>query len=100
MQPEKNTSQERNWAFFFSPCAILMIISGLTLLISAFTYSSMEAWLLIILCLSVFIVSFLIDVAFKVSTSESENRGRLVWIFQPIIVVGVLAFIYLYDLYL
>ncbi|MBW8683352.1 hypothetical protein [Chitinophaga rhizophila] len=88
-----------NWAYIFSPCMILIIVTSITFIIHAFgEQQGITELLLLALCLPILMTAVVVDILLKVAFSEAANKGKMLWIIQPAVIITILLSILLADI--
>lgn len=94
MEQYGSPENERNWAFIFSPFLIVAILSALAFIFLAVVEDGMGAIVADAVMLPILMIALFMDISFKIFLNRSENRGKIVWIAQSILILA--AFIVLW----
>ncbi|SHN43876.1 hypothetical protein [Chitinophaga sp. CF418] len=101
---DADTTPNRNWAYIFSPCVVLAIISVViagiyTLAPAARSEEGAYMILAILFLLPCSIISLLIDQIVRFCLTEVKKKAQYIWVIEVMLIVFVFAlFFFLFGL--
>ena len=95
-----DTAPKRNWAYIFSPCVVLAIISAVITgiyLLTPVARSEEGAYMIlaIVFLVPCSIISLLIDQTIRFCLKEVEKKAQYIWVIEVVLIAfvfGLLSF--------